>query len=74
MSYAELIEAAKGLSEYHQSEVIDFINYLKAKDRGDFRKSFYSLREEAANLPEMSLDDINAEISAARSERKGGQN
>lgn len=29
-----------------------------------------ALREEAADFPEMSLDEINAEIKAARDERK----
>ena len=29
-----------------------------------------ALREEAAGFPEMTLDEINAEISAARAERK----
>ena len=31
------------------------------------------MREEAANLPEMTLDEINAEISAVRAERKAGK-
>ncbi len=43
-----------------------------AGNREDFRKAFYSLREEAADLPEMTLDEINAEIAAARDERKRG--
>ena len=30
-----------------------------------------ALREEAADLPEMTLDEINAEINAAREERRG---
>ena len=42
-------------------------------DRKDFREAFYALREEAADLPEMTLEEINAEISQARSERKRGQ-
>ena len=39
--------------------------------REDFRSAFMSLREEAADVPEMSLEEINAEISAVRAERKG---
>ena len=31
------------------------------------------IRAEAANLPEMTLDEINAEINAARAERKAGR-
>ena len=38
--------------------------------REDFRSAFMSLREEAGDVPEMSLEEINAEISAARAERK----
>ena len=34
------------------------------------KNAFLELREQAADLPEMSLDEINAEISAARAERK----
>ena len=36
----------------------------------DAKKAFYQLREQAADVPEMSLDEINAEISAVRAERK----
>ena len=38
--------------------------------RAEAKKAFYDLREQAANIPEMSLDEINAEIAAARVERK----
>ena len=38
--------------------------------QAEARALFYELREEAKDLPEMSLEEINAEISAARSERK----
>lgn len=38
--------------------------------RADAKKGFYELREQAADLPELSLDEINAEISAVRAERK----
>lgn len=31
------------------------------------------MRAEAADLPEMTLDEINAEINAARAERKAGR-
>lgn len=38
--------------------------------RAEARNAFYELRRQAANVPEMTLDEINAEISAARAERK----
>jgi len=38
--------------------------------RAEAKKALEDIREEAAVLPEMTLDEINAEIKAARSERK----
>ncbi len=38
--------------------------------RDDFMDAINALREEASELPEMSLDEINAEIAATRAERK----
>ncbi len=39
--------------------------------RTEAKNAFYQLREQAADLPEMTVDEINAEILATRSERKG---
>ena len=36
--------------------------------RTEAKRAFYELRVQAADVPEMSLDEINAEISAARAE------
>ena len=38
--------------------------------RAEAKSAFYQLREQAADVPEVSLDEINAEISAVRAERK----
>lgn len=38
--------------------------------REDFRAAFNALREDAADTPDMPLEKINAEISAARSKSK----
>ena len=38
--------------------------------RAEARQAFDDLRAEAAGLPEMTLDEINAELAAARAERK----
>ena len=38
--------------------------------RGDALDAFYSARQQMADEPEMSLEEINAEISAARADRK----
>lgn len=42
----------------------------QAITREEARKAFHELRKQAADLPEMSLDDMNAEIMAVRAERK----
>ena len=44
----------------------------ETKKREDFREAFNALREDGKDVPEMSLDEINAEIKAARAERKRG--
>lgn len=41
-------------------------------NREDFRTAFNALRDEASDLPEMSLEEINSEISEARADRKKG--
>lgn len=38
--------------------------------REEAKNAFYALRRQAADVPEMSLDEINAEIQAVREERK----
>lgn len=35
------------------------------------KNAFHELRRQAADVPEMSLDEINAEIAAVRAERRG---
>ena len=38
--------------------------------RADALKAFYDLRDQVADLPEITLEEINAEIESARAERK----
>ena len=38
--------------------------------RAEANNAFHELRRQAADIPEMSLDEINAEITDVRSERK----
>ena len=38
--------------------------------RAEAKNAFYALREQAEDFPEMSLEEINAEIKAARAKRK----
>ena len=40
--------------------------------REEFRTAFNSLKEEASDMPKMPLEEINAEISAVREDRKRG--
>ncbi|MCI9314355.1 MAG: RelB/DinJ family addiction module antitoxin [Lachnospiraceae bacterium] len=35
------------------------------------KSAFYELRRQAGDVPEMSLDEINAEVFAVRNEKKG---
>jgi len=37
--------------------------------RAEAKRAFHELRRQAAEVPEMSLDEINAEISAVRGNR-----
>lgn len=39
--------------------------------RAEAKNAFYEMRKQAADIPEMSLDEINAEILASRAERRG---
>ena len=41
--------------------------------RAEALDAFESLRQQARDLPEISLDEINAEIAAVRAERKSKQ-
>lgn len=41
-------------------------------NREGFKNAFDALRAEAADLPEMTLEEINAEITATRAGRKRG--
>lgn len=38
--------------------------------RAEAKNAFHELRRQAADVPKMSLDEINAEIMAVRAERK----
>lgn len=39
--------------------------------RAEAKNAFYELRRQASDVAEMSLEEVNAEISAVRAERKG---
>ena len=56
---AEKLSTDKNLQQEISEKDISRINAWNA---------FQNLRRQAANLPEMSLDEINAEIAATRAE------
>ena len=39
--------------------------------RTEAKNAFHELRRQAADVPEMTIDEINAEISAVRAQRNG---
>ena len=41
-------------------------------NREGFKNAFCALRAEAADIPEMTLEEINAEIASTRAARKRG--
>lgn len=42
----------------------------KTITRAEAKNAFHELRKQASDAPKMSLEEINAEIAAARAERK----
>lgn len=47
-------------------------SYETKMTKGEAKSIIDDIRAEAADLPEMTLNEINAEIRAARAERKAG--
>jgi DNA-damage-inducible protein J len=60
------------LKKSKQVKGLPFDVRLQESKREDFKDAFYALRNEAEDLPEMSLEEINSEIAEARLERKKG--
>ena len=68
-----LIEKLEQLSTQQLAEVEDFIDFLANKSRRSAaweRLLAIAPTLEAAGIPPMSMDEINAEIKAARAERR----
>ncbi|WP_026513400.1 type II toxin-antitoxin system RelB/DinJ family antitoxin [Butyrivibrio sp. LB2008] len=61
------------LKKSKQVKGLPFDVRLQETKREDFKDAFYALRKEAETLPEMSLEEINAEIAEARAEREVGR-
>ena len=57
MAYAELIEAAKDLSEKDIAEVVDFVNFLKQKNRKEDNKVVFNILKGGMNYIADDFDD-----------------
>jgi len=70
-----LIEKLKSLPPAQRAEVEDFVDFLKARkerarDAASRRLGEAFAKLDALNLPPLSEEDLEAEIDAARAERR----
>ena len=70
-----LIEKLKALPPQRRKEVEDFVDFLKsreehARDQAAQRLGDAFKKLDALNLPPLSPDEVQAEIDAARAERR----
>ena len=73
---AQLIERLKKLPPSRVAEVVDFVEILSQREEraaAAQRLSHGLARLDALNLPTVSEDEVEAEIQAARRERRAGQ-
>lgn len=73
---AQLIERLKKLPPSRVAEVVDFVEFLASREEraaAAMRLSQGLARLDALNLPEISEDEVEAEIQAARQSRRSGQ-
>jgi hypothetical protein len=73
---AELMERLKKLPPGRVAEVMDFVEFLtQREERAAAAKRLTKglARLDALRLPDVSEDEVEAEIQAARHERRAGQ-
>jgi hypothetical protein len=73
---ARLIERLKKLPPARVAEVVDFVEFLSQREEraaAAQRLTEGLARLDALNLPEASEDEVEAEIQAARQERRSRQ-
>jgi hypothetical protein len=73
----DLFEKIKTLPPQRLAEVADFVDFLKTRDEklraeASSRLGAAMARLDALCLPPMSADEVQAEIRAARAERRAG--
>ena len=78
ISPERLLEKLKNLPPQRLSEVEDFVDFLKGRDeraRAAASRRFGEAmaRLDALNLPPLTADEVQAEIQAARAERRGAR-
>ncbi len=73
---SQLLERLKKLSPDRVAEVVDFVEFLAAKEEraaAAQRISQGLTRLDALNLPTISEDDMAEEVQSARAERRAGR-
>lgn len=73
---SQLLERLKKLSPDRVAEVVDFVEFLAAKEEraaAAQRISQGLTRLDALNLPTISQDDMAEEVQSARAERRAGR-
>lgn len=73
---SKLIERLKRLSPNRMAEVVDFVEFLAARDEraaAAQRLTEGLARLDALNLPPISEDEVEDEVQAARQERHARQ-
>ena len=78
ISPERLLEKLKNLPPQRLSEVEDFVDFLKGRDERARAAASRRLGEAMArldvlNLPPLTADEVQAEIQAARAERRGAR-
>lgn len=72
----QLIERLKKLPPHRVAEVVDFVEFLSQREEraaAAQRLAQGLARLDALKLPEISEDEVEAEVQAARQERRAGQ-
>ncbi len=68
-----LMEKLKSLTPEQRAEVEDFVDFLVAKERAEALKDFLAVADQVAQagVPALSPEEIEAELTALRAERRG---
>lgn len=77
MLYSELEKKIDSLSYEYKMTICNMIDFFIEKQNAEKKtsleegkKAFFSMREDVSTFPELTLDEINEEIAAARKVKK----